>query len=88
MYLGINMTAYEILLKGHLDKRWETIFTGFTIQHSLSPDGTPITNLTGPVRDQAALYGIVGRLRDIGVSMISFRPLDPENRNRLSIYEE
>lgn len=58
---------YEIRLGGQLDQRWSDWFEGFTLtnQH----DGT--TTLTGPVVDQAALHGLLRRIGDLGVTLIS-----------------
>ncbi len=58
---------YEIRLEGQLDQRWSDWFEGFTLTN-LS-DGT--TALTGPVIDQAALHGLLRRVGNLGVSLIS-----------------
>jgi hypothetical protein len=68
---------YRFELQGHLDRRWATVFDGFAIAHGYAQDGGPITVLTGPVADQSALYGLVGRLRDLGAALISVQPDDP-----------
>lgn len=70
------MTSYTFQLAGHLDQRWAAAFAGFTITHGYALDTHPVTLLTGPVPDQAALYGVIGRLRDIGVTLISVQPAD------------
>jgi hypothetical protein len=58
---------YEIRLGGHLDPRWVTRFDGMSLT-ALS-DGT--TLIQGPVTDQAALYGLLHRLGDLGLPLIS-----------------
>jgi hypothetical protein len=63
---------YEIRLKGHLDDRWAEWFEGLTI--TLEEDGT--TLLTGPVVDQAALHGLLKRVRDLGIPLLSVCPLE------------
>jgi hypothetical protein len=63
---------YEIRLKGHLDARWANRFEGLTI--TLAEDGD--TLLTGPVIDQAALHGLLKKVRDLGLSLVSIRPLE------------
>ena len=68
------MTIYNIRLKGHLDRRWEAIFDGFTITHRMTAGEQPITIMTGQAADQSALYGILGRLRDLGAYLISVQP--------------
>lgn len=64
-------TIYKIRLKGHLDCQWTDWFEGLTI--SLEEDGN--TLLTGPVVDQAALHGLLKRVRDLGMSLVSVCPI-------------
>lgn len=65
--------CYEIRLKGHLDDRWSDWFEGLTI--TLEDDGN--TLLTGPVVDQAALHGLLKKVRDLGMPLLSVCPHDP-----------
>ena len=60
-------TWYEIWIDGQLDPRWSTWFDGWTITHTA--DGT--TTLRGPAPDQAALYGQIARLRDLGLTLLA-----------------
>jgi hypothetical protein len=64
---------YEIRVKGHLDATWSAWFDGMTLTND--SDGT--TSIQGPVLDQAALHGVLHRLRDTGLPLISVRQLDP-----------
>ena len=57
----------EIRLKGHLDGRWVAWFDGLSL--TLESDG--ITTIHGPVVDVAALYGVLQRVRDVGLSLVS-----------------
>ncbi len=66
-----NPQYYEIRLKGHLDDRWTDWFEGLTI--TLEDNGE--TLLTGPVIDQAALHGLLKKVRDLGMSLVSVCPL-------------
>ena len=59
--------VYEIRLKGHLDDRWVDWFGSLTI--TLEDNGN--TLLTGPVVDQAALYGLLKKVRDLGMPLFS-----------------
>jgi hypothetical protein len=71
---------YEIRLKGHLEARWAKIFDGMTIL--LEADGN--TLLTGRVIDQAALHGLLKKVRDVGLPLLSVHSVDPgtkEERN-------
>jgi hypothetical protein len=67
-------TRYEIRLEGHLDPRWATWFDGLTL--TADSDGT--TALRGVVVDQAALHGLLQRLRDVGLPLLSVTAL-PDN---------
>jgi len=60
-------TVYQIRLKGHLSVQWADWFDGLTI--SLEANGDSV--LTGPVVDQAALYGLLRRVRDLGLPLLS-----------------
>jgi hypothetical protein len=62
---------YQIRVKGHLDPGLSVWFNGFAIEHT--HDGN--TLLTGNVPDQAALFGIIARCRDLGVTLISVNPV-------------
>ena len=65
---------YEIQLKGHLDNRCAAWFNDLTI--TLEASGT--TRLTGPVADQAALHGMLRKVRDLGLPLISVIQIDPK----------
>jgi hypothetical protein len=58
---------YQIRIKGHLDRRWTDWFGGMTI--TLEENG--YTLLTGPVVDQAALHGLLRKVRDLGMPLVS-----------------
>lgn len=60
-------TIYHIRIQGHLGRQWAGRFEELSI--TLEDDGT--TLLTGPVVDQAALHGILKRIRDLGITLIS-----------------
>ena len=64
---------YEIRLKGHLDDRWADRFEGLTI--TLEENGD--TLLTGPVIDQAALHGLLKKVRDLGMPLVSVNFVNP-----------
>ena len=64
---------YEIRLKGHLDDRWADWFEGLTITRETNGE----TLLAGPVADQAALHGLLKKVRDLGATLISVRQVEP-----------
>jgi len=59
--------VYEIRIAGHLPARWSAWFEGLAV--APEPDGT--TRLSGPVADQAALYGLLRKVRDTGLTLIA-----------------
>ena len=63
-------TVYEIKLKGHLDDQWQDWFGGLAITLQRNGD----TLLTGPVVDQAALHGLLRKVRDLGMPLLSITP--------------
>jgi hypothetical protein len=66
--------SYEIRVKGHLGPRWAAWFDGMSLTNE--SDGT--TSIHGQVFDQAALHGLLHRLRDTGLPLLSVTRLDPE----------
>jgi hypothetical protein len=68
---------YEIRLKGHLDTRWADQFADMRVTQA--SDGTTI--LAGPVVDQAALHGLLRKVRDLGLPLVSVIQVDPTPAN-------
>lgn len=70
------MDYFEIRLEGQLDSSWSEWFEGLAIAN----EGTGQTVLRGPLRDQAALYGILLKIRDLGLALLSVnsRPVSDE----------
>lgn len=67
--------AYQIRLKGHLSPQWADWFDEMSI--TLEDNGE--TLLTGPVADQAALYGLLRKVRDLGLPLLSLNCINYEN---------
>ena len=63
---------YEIRVRGHLDETWADWLSGLAIRHE--PGGDSL--LSGSLPDQAALHGVLNRLRDLGVQLISVNPVE------------
>ena len=70
--------VYQIRLRGHLSDQWKNWFGGLTI--TLEEDGD--TLLTGPVPDQAALFGLLKKVRDLGMQLISVNCVDTGKQDR------
>jgi len=62
---------YEIRIKGHLDERWADWLQGLSFAHE--SNGT--TNLHGPLTDQAPLHGVLNRIRDLGLTIVSVQQI-------------
>ncbi len=65
-------SIYQIRVKNHLDSQWMDWFNGMTI--TLEEDG--VTVLTGLVVDQAALHGLLKKIRDLGLPLVSVCPVE------------
>jgi hypothetical protein len=72
---------YEIRIKGHLDEQWADWFGGLTV--TLKADGD--TLLTGPIIDQAALYGLLKKVRDLGMPLLSVNPVKPDEADATDV---
>ena len=68
-----DLGQYEIRLKGHLEARWATWFVG--VSRTRESDGTVIR---GSVIDQAALHGLLSKVRDLGLPLIAVTQVDPK----------
>jgi hypothetical protein len=68
---------YEIRIQGHLETRWAGWFDGLRLTHD--SDGTTV--IRGPVVDQAALHGLLQKVRDIGLPLVSVTHLGPKQEN-------
>ncbi len=70
---------YEICIRGHLDKEWAEWFEGLTLTHT--NDGHTV--LTGPLADQPSLHGVLNRIRNLNLALISVNWVEsnPEDRS-------
>ncbi len=75
--------VYQIRVRGRLGPRWTDWFAGLTI----TPDGNGDTLLTGPVADQAALHGLLRRVRDLGLPLLSVMRLEPAHADASDVTE-
>ena len=69
-----RQAVYQIRVKGSLDGKWSDWFDGLTI----TPQGDDETLLAGPVADQAALHGLLGKIRDLGLPLLSVRRVEDD----------
>jgi hypothetical protein len=68
-----QLHVYEIRVEGHLSARWTNWFAGLEIDND--PDG--VTTLKGPLVDQAALFGLLGKVHALNLSLVSVNRLSP-----------
>jgi hypothetical protein len=68
-------TTYQVRIEGQLDGNWSAWLGGLAMTYAESGE----TILTGPVEDQAALHGILTRLRDLGLTIVSVNRVDPDH---------
>jgi hypothetical protein len=72
------MQQVEIRVKGHIDERWSEWLDGLRIVHT----GQDETVLTGEVVDQAALYGLIAKLRDLGLPLLAVQFVERVSKRR------
>ena len=69
-----EQAIYQITVKGSIDQSWSDWFGGFAI----TPQADGATLLTGPAADQAALHGLLGKIRDLTLPLLSITRLESE----------
>ena len=76
-FLFDRPAIYRITLLGRLDAGWEEWFDGMRIAVSKGAEGRTVTTLTGVVSDQAALHGLLSRVRDLSIPLLQVRRMPP-----------
>jgi hypothetical protein len=71
---GVKVTVYEIRVKGHLGGRWSEWFEGLKITNLENGDAL----LWGEIADQAALHGVLAKVRDLGLPLVAVRGVGPD----------
>ena len=77
--------CYQIIVSGCLHDKWSDWFSGLTITSERLPDGSAITQLTGPLKDQAALRGVLIKLWDLNLDLISVQQTPPSPDNQAEV---
>ena len=70
-------TVYQIRIRGRFDQQWADWFDGMAVTPAEDND----TLLTGPAEDQAALLGLIRKVRDLGVPLVSVVPIEPDQED-------
>ena len=76
--------AYRIKVQGNLDRHWSQWFDCLTV----TPTGNGETHLTGQVRDQAALHGLLTKLRDLGLPLIALQRIEPPEATERDVHPD
>lgn len=79
--------VYEIKVKGHINEQWSHWFEGLTITSDYEEDNGPVTILTGRIEDQAALHGVLAKIRDINMPLISVNRIKKSEHKRRNIMQ-
>ncbi len=77
----VQHEIYQIVVKGHIDREWSDWFDGLTI--TMVDNGETI--LSGPVVDQTALHGVLIKIRDLGLPLLSLVRVVPEGENESNL---
>ncbi|MFL5587823.1 MAG: hypothetical protein ACJ8DI_09215 [Ktedonobacteraceae bacterium] len=77
----VRQEVYQIVVKGHLDSEWSEWFDGLTITQVDNGE----TILSGPVVDQTALHGVLIKIRDLGLPLLSLVHIEPERENESNL---
>ena len=77
----VRQEVYQIVVKGHLDSEWSEWFDGLTI--TLVDNGETI--LSGPIVDQTALHGVLIKIRDLGLPLLSLTRVEPEREHESNL---
>lgn len=73
--------SYEIQVQGQLDRGWEEWLSGLSVAHTYTGEQPCTTTLTGPVADQSALRGILCKLWDLNLTLISVQRIEQEGKD-------
>jgi hypothetical protein len=76
----VQAAHYEIRVRGVLDRHWSAWFDGLDV----TSDQAGLTTIAGPVVDQAALHGLLAKVRDLGLPLLSVRRVDPGQKGAVT----
>ena len=70
---------YAIQVEGRLDDTWSSMFDNMDLSVSITGGGTTVTTLSGPLVDETQLFGLLNRIRDLGIHLLLVCRLEPYN---------
>jgi len=79
---------YVIKVKGHLDERKSYWFEELTLTAGFDEEGRPVTTFSGPLTDQAALHGVLAKIRDMNLPLISVSLVEPGSKDETGLEKE
>ena len=74
--MGLKALKYQIVISGIIDHSWSAYFSGMTVVS----DPAGVTRLTGEITDQSALFGIINKIRDLNIKLISVELLSSDGK--------
>lgn len=77
----VSPCVYRIKVRGWLNQQWADWFDGMTITHELEDDGPPMSTLTGPIIDQAALFGLLHKIYNLGLALVAVNSVDTGSKD-------
>ena len=74
-------STYRIRVSGKVRESWSEWFNGMAIEFEMEDGENPVSTLTGSLADQSALYGVLGKIRNLGLKLLSVEQINTKQKN-------